>query len=150
MELTKRIIMVGADVIWAVSLRAVHALLWLRETVHLLMVWIWEAVFYAPLLKHKGCKLECIQNDVKELRKIPMHIAVVVQEKELSYSDLANVVVWSFSAGVHTVSLYDPRGKRESSCLVLGNEVMHTYTNCMVVPLGPGPILDPLSHSRKV
>lgn len=51
--------MVGADVFWAVSLRAVHALLWLRETVQLMMVWIWEAVFYAALLKHKGSKLEC-------------------------------------------------------------------------------------------
>ena len=121
--------MVGADVFWAVSLRAVHALLWLRETVQLMMVWVWEAVFYAALLKHKGSKLEYIQNDAKELTKIPMHIAVVVQEKELSYSDLANIVVWSFSAGVHTVSLYDPHGKRESACLVLGNEVMCTYTN---------------------
>ena len=105
--------MVGADVMWAVSLRIVHALQWLRETVQLMMVWIWEAVFYAAL-KHKGSKLECIQNDVKELRKIPMHIAVIVQEEELSYNDLANILVWSFSAGVHTVSLYDPRGKSES------------------------------------
>ena len=109
--------MVGADVMWAVSLRVVHAIQWVRETVQFMMVWIWKAVFYAAL-KHKGSKLECIQNDVKELRKIPMHIAVIVQEEELSYNDLANIVVWSFSAGVHTVSLYDPRGKSESRLML--------------------------------
>ena len=152
--------MVGADVMWAVSLRVVHAFQWLRETVQFVMMWIWETVFYAAL-KHKGSKLECIRNDVKELRKIPMHIAVVVQEELLSYSDLANVVVWSFSAGVHTVSLYDPHGKSES-CLVfadfhflqvkdqtrlgLGNRAICIHTQiawlCLLGPAPPPPLLN--------
>jgi len=99
----------GAELVWTISLRTVHTLLWLRESLRLMMVWVWTSLLYA--VKHKGTKLECIQCDMKELKKVPMHIAMVVQEEELLYSDLANIVVWSFCVGVRNVSLYDPKGE---------------------------------------
>lgn len=99
----------GAELVWTISLRTVHTLLWLRESLRLMMVWVWTSLLYA--VKHKGTKLECIQGDMKELKKVPMHIAMVVQEEELLYSDLANIVVWSFCVGVRNVSLYDPKGE---------------------------------------
>ena len=105
----------GVDLIWTASLRTVHLLFWLQESVGLMVAWVWASVLYA--VKHKGTKLECIQGDMKELKKVPMHLAIVVQEEELSYSDLANIVVWSFSVGVRNVSLYDPKGESETSAV---------------------------------
>lgn len=73
------------------------------------VVWIWSCALY--LAKHKGTKLDIIQRDVKELAKLPIHLAVAVNEKDLSYTDLARLVNWSFAAGIQFVSLYDPRGR---------------------------------------
>ena len=61
--------------------------------------------------KHKGSKLECIQRDVKELKKLPLHMALVVNESHVSHVDLARLVNWCFAVGTHCVSLYDPRGQ---------------------------------------
>ena len=94
---------------WTLSLRTVHCMVWLRESLAVLVAWLWISLLHA--VKHKGTKLDCIQRDAKLLKKIPLHLALVVQEEDLSHSDLANLVIWAFSAGVHNVSLYDPNGK---------------------------------------
>ena len=97
------------EAFWIFSLRTIHCIVWLRQSLAVTAAWVWTGLLHA--MKHKGTKLECIQRDSKQLKKIPLHLALVVQEDDLSHSDLANLVVWAFSAGVHNVSLYDPNGK---------------------------------------
>ena len=61
--------------------------------------------------KHKGSKLECVREDVRDLKKMPKHLALIVHEKELSHADLSRLVTWSFAAGIHHVSIYSSHGK---------------------------------------
>lgn len=92
-----------------VTLNCVHALRWLRLAAVALYLWVWGSVVY--LAKHKGSKLECIQRDVKEINKLPLHLALIVNEPHMSHVDLARVVNWCFAVGIHYVSLFDPQGK---------------------------------------
>ena len=62
-------------------------------------------------VKHKGSKLECIRKDVKELKKIPLHLTLIVHEERLSHTDLAKVVTWAFAAGIQQVSIYNSHGE---------------------------------------
>lgn len=97
-----------AEGVLTVSLKTVHSFQWLRYSITYFFTWLWTAILYT--VKHKGTKLESIQEDTKHLQKVPLHLAVIVQEEELSYDDLACVVVWAFAVGIHYVSLYDPHG----------------------------------------
>lgn len=98
-----------AEIVSLAMLNSVHALRWLRGAALAVVLWLWSSVYY--LVKHKGTKLECIQRDVRELQKLPVHLALVVNEREIAYTDLAKLVNWSFAAGIHHVSLYDSRGR---------------------------------------
>lgn len=91
------------------TLKSVHAVRWLRLALMTVFSWIWNTVLY--IAKHKGSKLECIQRDVKELKKLPLHLALVVNEKHVSHVDLARLVNWCFAVGIHYVSLFDPKGR---------------------------------------
>ena len=97
------------ETFWQGTLITVHALMWFRGAVVAAVVWIWSSVLY--LAKHKGIELDCIQRDVKDLEKLPLHLAIAVNEKNLSYRDLARLVNWAFAAGIQYVSLYDPHGR---------------------------------------
>ena len=97
------------DALRLATLNTVHALRWLRHAVLAICYWVCGAVLY--LAKHKGSKLECIQRDVKDLKKLPLHIALVVNETHMSNVDLARLVNWCFAVGTHYVSLYDPQGQ---------------------------------------
>lgn len=90
------------------TLNTVHALCWVRSAVVIVCAWLWVSLSY--LVKHKGSKLELIQKDVQRLRKLPLHLAVVVNERQIDHRDLAMMVNWCFGAGIHYVSLYDSRG----------------------------------------
>lgn len=91
------------------TLAALHAVLWVRDTSSWILLWLWSSVTYS--LKHKGEKLECIAADMRDLKKVPQHLAVVVQEEEVSSDDLALIATWAFASHVHVVSFYDPYGK---------------------------------------
>lgn len=60
-----------------------------------------------------------VEADAKRLRKLPLHVGLIVVEKEFSYKDLANLVVWSVTMGISYVSIYDMNGeiKRNSQQL---------------------------------
>ncbi|XP_068609939.1 dehydrodolichyl diphosphate synthase complex subunit nus1 [Brachionichthys hirsutus] len=49
-------------------------------------------------------------SDGEALDKRPSHIGLLVAEKELSYTDVANLVVWSTAVGISYVSVYDHHG----------------------------------------
>ena len=91
-----------------ITLKTVHSFQWLRISIKYLFIWLWAGILYT--VKHKGTKLECIQRDTRHLTKVPMHLALIVQEDKLSYDDLARIVVWAFAVGVYNISLYDPSG----------------------------------------
>ncbi len=91
------------------ALVAVHSVLWLKEALTWTLLWAWTAIAYS--IKHKGTKLDCIAADAKRLQKVPAHLAVVVQEEEISCEDLANIATWAFASNIRVVSLYDPYGE---------------------------------------
>ena len=91
------------------SLVALHSILWLRETLSWTLAWLWTAIAFS--IKHKGTKLDCIAEDRRHLLKVPLHLAVVVQEEEISCDDLAHIATWAFASNIRIVSLYDPYGE---------------------------------------
>ena len=101
--------MVVVEGLLRLSLGAIHASLWLRGAIYYSLLWLWTGLVYA--VKHKGSKLECIQEDAKELKKIPLHLTLIVHEERLSHTDLAKVVTWAFAAGIHQVSIYNSQGE---------------------------------------
>lgn len=60
-----------------------------------------------------------LQSDVKCLEKLPVHIGLLVTEEELSYTDIANLVVWCMAVGISYISVYDNCGKHLSLPLKL-------------------------------
>ncbi len=113
------------------TLKTLHGLVWLRGSLGFLLTWLWTGLLY--VIKHKGTKLECIQEDVRQLNKIPMHVALIVSEEQLSLYDLARMVVWSFSSGTHNISLYDPSGKSWNQN-GLYDELGHHQLSIVVLP----------------
>lgn len=100
------------DAFLRLALVSLHSVLWAREAVG--RVWLWLCTAVAFSLKHKGKKLECIAADRKELQKVPTHLALVIQEEHISCDDLACLAVWAFASDVRTVSIYDPYGETVS------------------------------------
>jgi len=52
-----------------------------------------------------------VQSDARKLKKLPLHIGLLFLEDEISYSDIANLVLWSATMGITFISLYDKNGK---------------------------------------
>ena len=93
------------------TLSALHCSAWVKRCLSVTILWIWTGIAYA--IYNKGTKLECIQRDADDLKKIPSHLAIIVRNKKekLSLDELSRMVVWAFAAGVRTVSLYHPNGE---------------------------------------
>ena len=51
-----------------------------------------------------------VEADAKKLRKLPLHVGLVVVENDFSFKDLANMIVWSVTMGISYVSIYDMNG----------------------------------------
>lgn len=51
------------------------------------------------------------RRDGKALQKLPGHVGLVVTEEELSYADMASLVVWCMAVGISYVSVYDHDGE---------------------------------------
>ena len=58
-----------------------------------------------------------IRNDARHLRKLPLHVGIVIVENEYSYRDIANVIVWSVALGISYISVYDINGRYFSYCV---------------------------------
>ena len=93
----------------AAVLTAVHSVLWLKSTLSLLYLWV--SLSIVSPFKHKGLSTEMVVRDSKQLKKIPLHLAIIVTEEPISYPDLAMLVCWAFSFGIQWLSVYDVKGK---------------------------------------
>ena len=109
------------------TLNAIHALRWVRHATVAVCVWLWSSLLY--LAKHKGSELKLIQKDVQRLEKLPLHLALVVNERQVSYSDLAKIVNWCFCVGIHYVTLYDPRGELHAASVHSPSQLISTCAN---------------------
>lgn len=98
--------------------------------VHILVEWI-EAIFYFGLefrdnfsnfinnavrvrrLSSSSYEKVHIEQRLHELKKIPKHLAVIlnlIRETDVDLSRLADLVAWSLSSGVNFISFYDFKG----------------------------------------
>ncbi|KAL5010665.1 hypothetical protein ScPMuIL_012970 [Solemya velum] len=57
-----------------------------------------------------------IQADARNLKRLPLHIGLLVLESDFSYRDLANIIVWSITMGVSHISVYDSNGEFKRNC----------------------------------
>ncbi|XP_047244448.1 dehydrodolichyl diphosphate synthase complex subunit nus1 isoform X2 [Girardinichthys multiradiatus] len=63
-------------------------------------------------------------SDGNSLKKLPVHIGFVVAEEELSYTDIANLVVWCMAVGISHVSVYDHHGIFQKNHICLQEEIV--------------------------
>ena len=96
-----------ADAVFWATFRSVHALAWLGSGLFSALWGAWDAV---SAVKHKGAELERIRDDAKDLPKLPLHLAVVLAERDVSCLCLAELAAWAFAVGIRCLSIYDPEG----------------------------------------
>ena len=84
-----------------------HYILYLRT-----FVWNWLLGYAKPtnLFLHKFSANQ-LENDSKLLKKLPIHIGILVGEDEVSFADIANMILWCMAMGVSYISIYDRNGK---------------------------------------
>lgn len=49
--------------------------------------------------------------DARKLKKLPLHMGMIILEDEISYTDIANFIIWSAAMGISIISVYDRNGK---------------------------------------
>lgn len=73
-------------------------------------------IFYGRLMQLRPlAKSQSIRSDVAHLRKLPVHLGIVVLEDDLNVVDVAKIVVWAITAGISYVTIYDHKGKQHSA-----------------------------------
>ena len=68
----------------------------------------WRSVFSKDL---EAVDIEAVKN----ISKLPKHIAFLVLENDILYDDVAKLVIWSLLVGINVVSLYDVHGKMKKN-----------------------------------
>lgn len=123
------------------TLGTLHLALQLRAAFSLLLACLWSGLLLP--FKHKGDKLERITADAKRLAKLPLHLALIVQEEEVWPEELARLVAWAFAVGVRYVSLYDHSGRGQGAWggrgrafhrkYITGGHHIHTTCGCHIM-----------------
>jgi len=70
-------------------------------------------------------------DEVKKLYKLPKHIAFIILEDQISYSDLASLVVWCIAAEINNISLFDMHGDLKRNQGVLLTEINNKYSELL-------------------
>jgi len=84
-------------------------------------------------MKLKLCKNNCLQaSDLQKLSKLPSHIAFLVVEENISYVDLAKLVIWCIAAEIPIVSLFDMHGQLKRNQGTLLKEIKKNYHHFLV------------------
>ncbi|XP_052807562.1 dehydrodolichyl diphosphate synthase complex subunit nus1-like [Mya arenaria] len=95
-----------------VLLRLIHYVLALGTFVK-------QCLLKIPALPFNKTDYSVVQSDARQLKKLPLHLGLILCEKELSYADIARTIVWSSAMGITYISVYDSNGviKRNEHCL---------------------------------
>ncbi|KAK2160436.1 hypothetical protein LSH36_133g02067 [Paralvinella palmiformis] len=51
-----------------------------------------------------------LKTDAKSLRKLPLHVGIVVVEDDINYSDIAKMTLWCLALGISYITIYDHAG----------------------------------------
>jgi len=71
--------------------------------------------------------------EVKKLSKLPRHIAFVVLEDQISYTDLAYLVIWCVAAEINNISLFDIHGDLKQNQGLLLTEINKIYPDLLTI-----------------
>ena len=88
-------------------LSCIYLLLYLKSVIVILFQQI-RSYFSTSL---RTCTHGKIRDDSRNLTKLPRHISFVVLESDISFVDLAQLIVWSMAMGIPYISVYDREGK---------------------------------------
>ncbi|XP_002735327.1 dehydrodolichyl diphosphate synthase complex subunit nus1-like [Saccoglossus kowalevskii] len=103
-----------------VLLRLLHAIL---AVTFFIQSCIWTAK--KPLqFQYRKRTRDRLQSDARSLNKLPLHIGLLVLEDDISYTDVANIVVWCMTVGISYISLYDTQGDFKRNCTKINNEIL--------------------------
>ncbi|XP_031567481.1 dehydrodolichyl diphosphate synthase complex subunit nus1-like [Actinia tenebrosa] len=73
----------------------------------------------------RGTSLSEIHLHSKNFTKLPLHISFLVLEPEISFEDVAKLIVWSMAMGISYISIYDRKGVFKKKAAKLSTEVIH-------------------------
>lgn len=90
-----------------IVLRLVHCIL----TIGIFVKQFASYFIHFGLAYKQKSSVDFIRTDARQLKKLPVHLGIVVLEDRLSYTDIANIVIWSLALGISCISIYDVNGK---------------------------------------
>ncbi|KAK6187677.1 hypothetical protein SNE40_005653 [Patella caerulea] len=106
--------------ITAIILRFLHYVIALSVFMH-------DLIFSIPnlygMVYSKKNLVASIRSDAKLLKKLPMHVGLVMVENNFSYRDIANIIVWSVAMGISYVSVYDINGEIKRNSILLQQQI---------------------------
>jgi len=96
----------------SVALKFVHFFITLAQIAFSACIWLHCLLkdVRASAFGGQNVTLYSVRLDARYLTKIPDHMALVVGEEAISYSDLGDMIFWALALGVSFVSLYDRKG----------------------------------------
>ncbi|XP_022788628.1 dehydrodolichyl diphosphate synthase complex subunit Nus1-like isoform X2 [Stylophora pistillata] len=81
----------------------IHLLLYIRW----IIVILFDEIRSYFSISSRTCTHGNIRNDSLNLMKLPRHISFMVLESDISFVDLAQLIVWSMAMGIPYISVYD-------------------------------------------
>ena len=73
-------------------------------------------IHFGLAFKQKS-SVDMIRADARQFKKIPVHLGILVLEDNLSYTDIANIIIWSLALGLSCISVYDVNGECIICCI---------------------------------
>jgi dehydrodolichyl diphosphate syntase complex subunit NUS1 len=70
-----------------------------------------QCLFRIPSLPFNKPDSLSAQTDARKLKKLPLHIGMLILEDDMSYTDIANFILWSAAMGISFISIYDKNGE---------------------------------------
>lgn len=108
-----------SDMFYRLILRLIHHIL---AVCLLLKQWLTYLPLYAFAYQQKP-SISSIKTDARTLKKIPNHLSIVVVENEISFTDIANIIIWSVALGISYISVYDFDGEFKRNSKILKAEI---------------------------
>lgn len=68
-----------------------------------------------------------LRADSKSLKRLPIHVGIVIVEDEISFADLANLLLWCMAMGISYISIYDVAGVCRQNRQLLESELQRQH-----------------------